>query len=387
MNYPVKHFHSGQRGAPALTAAAGTIIALLDAVFTTGFGVVTAQSVTVADGIATATLPLNQSFEDHAVVLVEGATPAALNGEARVLPGASSTQVQWQTAAADGSASGSITIKMSPATWWSKQYSGVNKAAYRSTDPLSHGHLLRIDDSSASSARLVGYESMADVDTGDGPFPSGDAGYIWKYTSSPGATAIPWRLFADSRAVLISVQSGYASSSTYTAGPLRGFGDPLELRPGGDVWSTFLSASGNSTSAVAPLEGCGASSSSGFTVSPRSWTGLGASVLVTPMPFSGSYTAVSGADTAAMGAFPSVIDGELKLCQMFLAESNAAPRAILPGVYRIAQSGAIPALLNGATVAASGALQGRRRVVIWTGSALGSSPSGAYVVDATGPWR
>ena len=56
MSTSVKHIHNGMRGAPQISGTAGTLIAALDALFTTGWGVTTAISVTVASGIATALL-------------------------------------------------------------------------------------------------------------------------------------------------------------------------------------------------------------------------------------------------------------------------------------------------------------------------------------------
>ena len=55
--YSVKWFTSDMRGAPVVSGTAGTLIAMLDACLVTGFGVVTATSVTVSGGVATATLP------------------------------------------------------------------------------------------------------------------------------------------------------------------------------------------------------------------------------------------------------------------------------------------------------------------------------------------
>ena len=54
--FPVKYINNNMRGAPQLPGTAGTLIAVLDAFLITGFGQVTALSVTVAGGIATASL-------------------------------------------------------------------------------------------------------------------------------------------------------------------------------------------------------------------------------------------------------------------------------------------------------------------------------------------
>ena len=98
MAYPVFYFHSDMRGAPVLNGVRGTGIALLDACLNTGFGQVTANSVTVAGGVATASLQPGEGFALHANVLVAGATPAALNGVARVIE-ATDTAIKFATSA------------------------------------------------------------------------------------------------------------------------------------------------------------------------------------------------------------------------------------------------------------------------------------------------
>lgn len=87
----VYYIHSEMRGAPVLNgAAAGYALAsVLDAALITGFGATTAVSVSVTDGIATATLPSGESFEPLSMVKVAGAdlTAAALQTLRGVMPG------------------------------------------------------------------------------------------------------------------------------------------------------------------------------------------------------------------------------------------------------------------------------------------------------------
>ena len=82
--YPVKWINNAMRGAPQISGTAGSLLAAIDAFLLTGFGVTTAVNVTVANGIATANLQAGQSFDKNVIVLVDGATPAELNGEAGV---------------------------------------------------------------------------------------------------------------------------------------------------------------------------------------------------------------------------------------------------------------------------------------------------------------
>jgi len=125
----VKFVTETMPGAPVLSGTPGALISLLDALLVTGFGLRTATSVVVAGGVATVTLSSNALNANllHSVILVDGvAAPMAdLNGEQRVTA-ASTTTLQFATAVADGTATGTITVKSAPAGW-EKLYSGTNK--------------------------------------------------------------------------------------------------------------------------------------------------------------------------------------------------------------------------------------------------------------------
>lgn len=386
----VKWFDNTMRGAPTINGVAGAMIAALDACLITGFGPVTPTGITVSGGIATAALPSGQSFARHAVVLVSGATPSALNGEQRVLT-ASSTQITFATTAADGAASGTIEIRYAPVGQWQKVFTGTNKAVYQSTDVTGPRHYLRVDDTGTTTARVRAYESMTDVDTGVGPFPT-EAQYTggghWLKSNLANATGNKWHVFADSQTVLIAVAAGSGASAANSAAQLRGFGTPIALRPAGDVWCSFLAATGPNAASqgLAGLDGGGASvANNGQVTAPRGWQGLGSALLLDARPYTGG-TAVSGGDST-LGAFPSEVDGELKLSRMYLAEAgtNKPPRAVVPGVLHIPQTGAYGLLKDGDTQEGSGDLAGRTLLMVETG--VSTASAGVYAVDITGPWR
>ena len=133
----VKYARSSMPGAPTLPRTAGALIALLDAFLVNGWGLQTASSVVVADGVATATFPTDHAAAKHAVVLVDGVTGAltALNGEQKVTAVAPNV-IKWATAAADGTATGTITVKMAPAGF-AKPFYGTNLAVYKSAHPAA----------------------------------------------------------------------------------------------------------------------------------------------------------------------------------------------------------------------------------------------------------
>lgn len=385
--FPVKYINNAMRGAPQVSGTPGTLLAALRACLITGFGLVAASSVTVAGGIATATLPSGQSFAPYCVVLVEGATPAELNGEQRVLT-ASSTSITWATTAADGAATGAIKIKVAPVGQWEELFAGTvaNKAVFRSTDMTGSRFCWWVDDTGTTEARVRGFESMADVNTGTGPFPAdaqiSGGGYQLK---SPVANTVAARydLVGDSRFVL------YAGGSTVGAAtPLRGFGDLLALRPAGDAFAVAVSCCSSSSSfmfGTFDRQESGADA----VYCARAITGLGGAQQAGARVYVGSATSPSGADPA-LGAFPSAVDGELKYSGCYVhAGNDATPRADVPGVLRVPQSGVASLIAPRDVVAGTGARAGRRLLALGATSSNhnNAAVNGIVLVDITGPWR
>lgn len=389
--FPVKYVHSGMRGAPVVSGTPGSRIGAIDAFLLTGFGAVTAQRVTVSGGIATATLQAGQSFEPHTVIAVAGATPDALNGEARVLT-ATPGQITFATAAADGPASGTITIKVAPVGHWTKVFAGTNKAVYRSTHPKASGFYLRVDDSAATYMRVRGFESMSDIDNGTGPFPT-DAqiagGGYWVVAARPGNEAVNWDFAADAR-FFAAAWAPYAGK--HVSAPLHGFGDLLPRAPAGDVWAVGLSCQGNvnpNDINTGSLSAPGGNTLGSGLYLPRSHTGQGSSRL--------SYTAsycggggISGGDSGQpLGPAPNPVDGSIEFCRLF-ARAGAAdyfgPRADLPGALYCPQSRLKDIFSPRDSVTGSGPLAGRRLVMLPASYYWGQA-NGFYAIDTTGPWR
>ena len=387
MPIAVKWFSSDMRGAPTISGTAGSRIAALDACLITGFGAVTATGVTVSGGIATVGVPSGQTFAQHAVVLISGATPSALNGEHRVLT-SSSTQITFATTAADGAATGTIEIRYAPVGGWDKVFTGTNKAVYRSADVASPRHYLRVDDTGTLTARVRGFESMTDVDTGTGPFPTDaqmSGGGYWHKSTTASAAAVRWKMFGDSQMMLLAVAAG-STSAANKAAPLRGFGFPDVLRPAGDNWATLLSAAGLDPASQAGQLDCG-QTVAGTLVCPKVWQGVGGSAVLAASALTGGGL-VSGANNL-MGAFPSEIDGEMKLSRVFIYETgaNRPPRMVAPGLHYIPQAGVANYINDGDIMGAAGSLAGRQLLMVPTYTSMALAPTGVYAVDITGPWR
>lgn len=391
MPIPVKWAHSGMRGAPTINGTAGSLIAAIKAFLITGFAPTAAVSATVVDGIATIMLPSGQSFEEHAVVLISGATPAELNGEARVITTASD-RITVATTAANGAASGSISVRYAPVGGWEEVFSKTNVSVIRSADATGSRMFLRVDDTGTTAARVVAYESMTDVDTGTGSFPTAaqmSGGGYWHKSGSANATAVKWKMFGDSKAFYVAIASGSSASASNDGAPLRGFGDMVALAPGGDPWSVSVSVSGSSaTSQNGGFEHNMASNlNSGGIFQARSVSGLGSAVMGDPRSYIGTASGISGNDNY-LGVAPSQVDGQIKPSRMFIRESGVMPpRCVIPGVYYIPQTGLVAAVNDGDFLTPAGDLAGHKLIVVSDAVNPGSSPAGRYAVDVTGGWR
>lgn len=395
--YSVSWILGTMRGAPVINGnTPGCLIAALDAVLVTGWGAAAPTSVTVSSGVATATFASATAWQQHAVIEVLGGTPSAINGKARVATSAGNT-LTWATAAADGTYTGSINIKYASAGWEKVFSQGTTKAVYRSTDVTSSRRYYWIDDSNNQKARVRGFGAMTDVNTGTEPFPTAamlsGGGYIIKSYYAANSTAIPYLIAADSKTMLHAICFGVSYGAGAMQAGVRGWGDPVALSPAGDVYSAFLSARGSSEAsylAAGALDGSETdSSSNGFAVAMRSSGGAVGAAWQRPFPESGLLTSLSGA-CDYFGAAPSQIDGQIRHCRMLLKDQSvgAPARSVIPGVRYIPQSDARAALDTPlALVDGAGEFTGRKFAVIYTSTSGSGTPTGASLVDLTGPWR
>lgn len=241
---------------------------------------------------------------------------------------------------------------------WTKPYTGTNKAAYLMPSGTNQRYL-RVDDTGTTSARIVGYESMSDVDTGTGPFPTAaqmSGGLYWGKSSSGSAAA--WIAVSDGALVYLFMKYG----GTYWLGGC--FGD-FESYKTSDAFNTIIigetSAPGNTTN----LDDVTAvwSASTGHYIA-RSYTQTGTSITA------GKVTDLSSANNAsAMGGggmtYPSPVDGGLHLTPLWLSQASVAVgfRGLLPGLWNPLHSTPIT---HGDTFDGTGVLAGRSFEAITT---------------------
>jgi hypothetical protein len=383
----VKHFHSAMTGAPVLSGTAGSLIAVLDACLVNGFGLQTASSVVVASGIATATFASGHSFEPDTVALIAGATPAGLNGEKRILSTSTNSVTFAATGIADGTATGTITAKLAPAGW-AKEFSGTNLAAYRSLDVESTRMYLRVDDTGTTNARVVGYETMTDVNTGVGPFPTAaqiSGGGWWPKANSANATARVWTLVADSKGFTLHVHT--ATASLGINGVIWQFGD-FESLKSGDAYACHLQChntdAATSSSSLTSSLSYGSSQPGAYIA--RSFTALGGSVAANHVPVEPLST-FSGGSSAGVTfpAYPNGPDNGLIIGRKLLLEPGVCRRGYLRGLYVTGQN-CHNTFSWRDKIEGQGALLGRKLLAIKGGGPATTTSESVLFVDITGPW-
>lgn len=382
----VRYFDSTMSGAPALSGTAGALISVLDACLTNGFGTVTLNSLVVSSNVATGTVSAGHGFTMigsavGAVITIAGATPSGLNGTWRIASVADSTHFTFVTSGiSDQTATGTITAVRAP-LGFSKAYSGTNKAVYRADDVASSRLYLRVADDgtgSAAYARIRGYESMSDVDTGTGPFPTDaqiSGGLYWGKSSAASSTARAWPLIGDSQGFCLFVNQD-GSGSWISAAWVD-----IQSEKAGDAYRTLL-IGGTSTSI--PSQGAlHLISTQTNHYFARSYVQTGTSIAVFKLSH---YLTANGIGYYGI-AYPAPMGGQFYCAPIDVWEgagysSPTALRGPLPGVYAPLHPGS--QLTDGSFQTDVIGLDGRTLLVQILKS---GGFNYAAAIDLTGPWR
>ena len=204
MTIAVKRYYDGMNSnSPVLNGTAGSLISLLDAVLVNGFN---SKTVTLSQTGGTATLSCSShGFNVYDVISISGANESAWNDEFRVLTTTTNTLTFAIGSNTTSPATGTITAKIAP-LGWTKPFSGTNKAAYLPKSIYSQCYLRVQDDSSTPIsangrwAKIRGYETMSDIDTGTGLFPTvaqlTNSLSLMKSNASD-STGRGWRIYGD----------------------------------------------------------------------------------------------------------------------------------------------------------------------------------------------
>jgi len=387
MSASVKIFHSGMPGAPVLSGTPGSLIGVLDACLVNGWGSQTVDSIVISGGIATVTRGAGHPFEVDAVAEISGATVTGgvINGQRKVLSANSTSYTFDATGIANQTATGTPSHKLA-AAGWGKPFSDTNLAAYRSADVTSTRFFLRVNDSNNYSARVNGFETMSDVNSGTGRFPTvalqTDGELFWVRSNSADATARNWIVVANER-FMYWMASQQPGMSNYSASGM--FGDFLRVGSN-DVFNCIIHGFQNE----AAFNGTGSRSdefdsrANPAICSAREYFGLGGAAWTRSFypTFIGATSGYrSGENSSDHIAFPNDLDGSVYLSPWNLCTTTApgAFRGRIPGLFAFPQRVGTTGFPSFSRISGVVGYPGKRFITVTSGS-------GAYAFDVTGPW-
>lgn len=254
---------------------------------------------------------------------------------------------------------------------WTKPYTGTNKAAYKMPSGTNERYL-RVDDTGTTSARVVGYETMSDVNTGTGPFPTAvqmSGGLYWPKSST--GTAAPWIALSDGALVYLFIKYDNANWQGVV------FGD-FDSYKASDAFNTLIVGETSAPSSFATnIDDISASTSTVATghYIARSYTQVGSSITCGKV----SDATQSGTTMGSTGmTYPSPLDGALHLAPVWLTQASATigKRGLLPGIWNPLH---LQPLAHGDTFSGTGDLTGRSFEVI-------TFQSGQVFIETSDTW-
>lgn len=330
----VRVFRWDDAGAPVLSHSAGAIPGLLKACLVNGYNSQTVTSVTRSGSVA-AVQKTAHGFRNGARIAHSGATQPEYNVEAFISVIDANTYTYPVSGSPATPATGTITATVAGAGW-TNPFSATNVEVFRNGAGSSQLHL-RVAHTAAGPARVVGYESMTDVNTGTAAFPTEAqiAGGLYMVGSSTSdSTARPWLLVATEKA--FHLWCGYdrtTAQGLVSAGIelMYFFGDIRSNRPG-DQFNCLIMAHTNSASNSGAYASCGSGLSSvlGGHYLARGVAQTGASVQATKATNShlSSVVAIGGGGMA----YPDPASGGMTLTEVMVMDSSAL-RGVVPGLW------------------------------------------------------
>lgn len=405
-------FRSTDNDAPTLTGQVGSMYAVLKACLADGYGSVAISAMTRSGSTVTVECGSAHGFEMVGneggvggvgpVVLISGADQADYNGRWRVTgtPAADEFTFDIGVLTPVTPATGTMTAKRAGAGW-TEHFAGGNKGAFKMGAGFND-HYVRIDDNgptggTARCCSMRGYETMSDVDTGTGLFPTTvqeTNGLAIPKSNTADATARAWRVLADEAAFYVWVNGNSASPAF---GYISTFGKLAASFKAGDAYDTLINGGAVSTAtSLTTSNGPGdsnfvelianyTSASSGLTARhyiARSFSQLGTSAPGGKFaPFHFSTSLGSGSPGNNTLTYPAGINNGLFSSDVYWVDTNN-PRARLPGM--LAPIHNVP-LTDGDCVKNIPTLPGRY-LMAWS-IAEASATANQALLDISGPWR
>ncbi len=234
-----------------------------------------------------------------------------------------------------------------PLGWTRPLQQGNTVRAYRNSTTTGTGHLLRVDDSQALYATLTGFETLSDINTGTGMFPTAaqlSNGSAWAKSRTADATARAWWIIGNEVCFYIFID--YIGEGIGSAAGVNFAGNFSRLNPA-DGWnyaisernsSTYAGGSANESMrlfALTTVVAANPIASSAFslvlaraldgTLSPRGQCAAGGPV---PQAFAGWQGISSGGFP-----YPDPYSGGLLYSRLPVLQAAMQIRGYLPGVF------------------------------------------------------
>lgn len=374
----VKVFTSAMTGAPVLNGVAGSLLSILDACLVDGWGTLPITSINVSNGVATVSFSSPHPYIKNSVIRVSGANQSQINGDWKVSSIVSANSICFICpAVSDGAMTGSMSGGLAPAGFM-KKFSDTNVRAYCSSSVKSYGKIIYVNDSAQQYSTVMGYESMSDINTGSGKFPTAvqmPSGLFWVKSDTASSSSRKWALIADDRFILL-----YLRPSATSDGGVLCFGDPNSVSDT-DSFSTVISGAVSGTSYYGMPGSLGAYGTTlGGMYVPRDSSGFGSALQaskITNFMSSGTYTSGSSYGSY-IPTFPNPSNNGLVLSPIYCIGGGL--RSVFPGVKSCPQNiGAnffdYFSLVDGG--------DGKSYMAI----PVGEANAGTVFIDVTGPWR
>jgi hypothetical protein len=394
----IKVFHAGQAGAPKLVGANGSLITVLDAVLVNGYNSVKVTGITRSDNTATVTTDTAHGLLTGDSVVIAGADQADYNVEA-VVSVVDLTHFTYTVAnSPDTPATGNTITATRASAGFDKVYSDTNKAVYRSRDPSgSRPYLQVIDDGTtaggAREAKIRGYLTMSDVNTGTEPFPTPAqyANGLFAYkTATISNDARPWVLITDGKNIYFQACMDQSPATMQAMGGYFwwvAFGDIISTRAN-DPYTAFLAgchAANCQTNTNAGWCHNGFSAPAVRTANPqspscyivRSFNQTTGAVIMNQM---GHGWDQNGLGQAAIFPYPNPIDNGFMMTPLLCMQGGVL-RGRMPGVFEPLQG----RCLNQFDIIENvEGYPGRKFMALWLYALNSNSSTGMLMFDITG---
>jgi hypothetical protein len=336
MSNPVQFFRADDVGAPQLTNAMGSLIAVLDACLVNGYNpkaMADIVSIVSTGDVAKITFAAAHGYRELQTLAVTLPDPQ-YSGNFKVIS-STTTEITFKLAAVPTNATvvpnASSTIKVKGAAWV-KEFSETNKAAYRPALRTAERCYMAVDDSLAITmgcARVRGYETMVSASSGTNAFPTTVQQPISTIPKSSDAIAKNWYLVVDGDMLYFFVNPSTPVNNSYFSFV---FGYPRSKMTIDDTFGCYISACSTSESSsysggITPDRLNAMTTVSGYFA--RAFTQIGAAIK------SFMYgSGVCGFGNAQYEPFPSPADNSLNVSPVYLTQETYGVRSVLQGILQ-----------------------------------------------------